>query len=41
MYGLKLLGRNPNPLFVYVWIKIYNYQAIVILWKQKKIQQAP
>ena len=29
-----MLGKNPNPLYAYVWIKIYNYQAI--LWKQKK-----
>ena len=36
-----VLEKNPNPLFVYVWIKIYNYQVIAILWKQKKFQQAP
>ena len=37
---LKVLGKNPNPLNVYEWIKINDYQAIAILWKQK-IQQAP
>ena len=30
---------NPNPLNVYVWIKIYNYQVIAILWKQKKFNK--
>ena len=33
-------GKNPSPLNVYVWIKIYNYQAIAILWKQKKKNSA-
>ena len=28
-----LLGKNSNPLNVYVW---YNYQVIAILWKKKK-----
>ena len=31
----EVLGKNPNPLNVYVWIKINDYQAIEILWKQK------
>ena len=31
----EVLGKNPNPLNVYVRIKIYNYQAIKILWKKK------
>ena len=33
----NMLGKSPNPLNVYVWIKINDYQAIAILWKQKKI----
>ena len=35
-----MLEKIINPLNVYVWIKINNYQAIAILWKQKKLQQA-
>ena len=39
-HALKFVGKNPSPLNVYEWIKIYNYLAIAILWKQK-ISKAP
>ena len=36
---MKMLGKNPNPLYVYVWIKINDYRTIAILWKQKKFSK--